>query len=485
MNHWLGIIGGFGRISAFFGLLMMLPAVVSYIFNDGLATVYFISGVGVLVFGVVLSLIGRRWSKELKLRGGFLLVMITWLVLPVFAAIPLIIALPELTAARAYFEASSGLTASGATVIYGLDTLPPSINFWRAEMIWLGGMGLIVLVLAVLPLWGVGGRGDLLQAEIPGPLKEKKLRPKIAQVAKALWLVYAGLTLLCAISYYVAGMEVLDAILHSFTTLGLGGFSSHDDSIGHYLSPAIEGVAIFFMVIAGMNFATHFTAFSQRSFSPYTKSLECMAYLKLLTIAVVIVSVYLYTQEVYTDWSSAFRYGAFNVVSLATTTGYSNTDYGNWPLVAPIFMLLLANVMACSGSTGGGIKLIRLMIVISQTDTERQKLLHPNAYYDNKVGTSLPQKTTNSVFYFILAYVGTIFFLMLSLMFTGMELVEAFSSALACLSNTGPALGEIGPASTYGDLPASQTLILSFAMLMGRLELLTFLVVLSRSFWRY
>ena len=485
MRHWLSIAEGFGKITAFFSLLMAAPAVVSVIFNDGLETIYISRAAGVFAVGALLAVVGRRWREELNLRGGFLLVITIWLILPAFAALPLMAVLPNLSFVRAYFEATSGLTASGATVLSGLDAMPPSLNFWRAEMIWLGGMGLIVLAIAILPFLGVGGRGDMLQSEIPGPMKDQKLRPHITQVAKVLWLVYAGLTLLCALSYFVAGMNGLDAIMHAFTTLGLGGFSSHDASFAYFQSPAIEAVAVLFMVVAGMNFAAHFTAWSQKSLAPYAGNLECMAYIKLLAAAVLTVTVYLYAKGVYPDWLSAFRHGLFNTVSIATTTGYSNADYGTWPLAAPLFMLLLANITACSGSTGGGIKLIRFLITVNQAKTERQKLLHPKAYYDNKTGVSLPQKIINSVLFFVSAYFATLLILMLLLTAAGMGFIEAFSSALACLSNTGPALGEVGPAATYGALPPAQTALLAAAMLIGRLELLAFLVVLHRSFWRY
>ncbi|MGI9337591.1 MAG: TrkH family potassium uptake protein [Gammaproteobacteria bacterium] len=486
MPRWLAVCQGFGKTLSCFGVLMALPAVVALIFGDGLARHYLLSALFAVVCGVVLAfVIGRRRTKsELGARDGFLLVLLIWTLLPAFAAIPLMAAVDGLDFTRGYFEAASGLTASGGTVLRGLDNLPPSVNFWRAEMIWLGGMGLIVLFAAVLPLLGVGGRG-MFQTETAGPLKDQKLRPNIAHIAKELWLMYAALTALCAFCYFAAGMTFLDAVMHSFTTMGLGGFSSHDASYAYFDSQWIEAVAVVFMIIAGMSFTTHITAFGRKSFRPYSHQPECRAYLAILFVAIVIVVCYLRLSGVYDNWLSAFRYGVFNTVSIATTTGYSNTDFGAWPLAAPLFILLLANITACSGSTGGGIKLIRALIALRQTTAERDKLLHPSAWYDTKVGRALPQRTLNSVLYFILAYFAAATLVMLLLAASGMDFLTAFSAAVASISNTGPGLGEVGPSSTYGDLTNLQIWLCTLAMLLGRLELMVFLVVIHRGFWKY
>ena len=427
---------------------------------------------------------GKSGKGELGARNGFLLVLTIWTLLPAFAAIPLMAVVDGLDFTRGYFEAASGLTASGGTVIRGLDSLPPSVNFWRAEMIWLGGMGLIVLFAAVLPLLGVGGRG-MFQTETPGPLKDEKLRPNIARIAKELWIMYTALTAVCAFCYFAAGMHALDAVMHSFTTMGLGGFSSHDASYAYFDSPLIEVVAVVFMIIAGMSFATHITAFGRRSLRPYSQQPECRAYLAIVVFAAVGVVCYLRLAGVYDDWLSALRYGVFNTISIVTTTGYSNADFGAWPLAAPLFILLLANMTACSGSTGGGIKLIRALIALRQTTAERDKLLHPAAWYDTKVGGSLPQRTLNSVLYFILAYFAAATVIMLLLAASGMDFLSAFSAAVASISNTGPGLGEVGPAATFGGLSDFQIWLCTLAMLLGRLELMVFLVVIHRGFWKY
>ena len=494
MPRWPAVCEGFGKTLALFGLLMSMPALVALIYQDGLAANYVLSGLFAMFCGGALTMLGA-WARkgrekregkkhELGARDGFLLVLAIWSLLPAFAAIPLMTVVDGLDFTRAYFESASGLTASGGTVLSGLDSLPPSVNFWRAEMIWLGGMGLIVLFIAVLPLLGVGGRG-MFQTETPGPMKDQKLKPNIAQIAKGLWLTYAALTLLCAVCYYLAGMTKLDSIMHAFTTLGLGGFSSHDASYAYFDSPLIEAVAVVFMIVAGMNFSAHITAWTRKSHRAYTEQPECMAYLAILAAAVVMVTVYLKMQGQYDDWTTTFRYAIFNTISIATTTGYSNTDFGAWPLAAPLFILLLANVTACSGSTGGGIKLVRALIVFRQTVAERDKLLHPSAWYDTKVGGALPLRTVTSVLFFILAYFTSATVIMLLLAASGMDFLSAFSASVASISNTGPGLGEVGPSSTYGNLTNIQIWLCSLAMLLGRLELMVFLVVFNRGFWRY
>lgn len=453
------------------------------LYGDGLAADYLECAGIVAAGGLFAALAGRRSGTELSLRDGFFLVVLIWTFFPAMAALPLMAALPSLSFSDAYFEAASGLTATGATVLSGIDGLPPSVNFWRGEMIWLGGMGLIVLVTAVLPV--IGGGAAMMKNEFPGPAKEERLMPQIAQTAKTLWLTYAALTAACAAAYYFAGMGAFDAAIHAFTTLGLGGFSSHDASYAYFDSPLIEAVAVVFMVAAGMNFALHFLAWKRKTGRFYWRNLECRAYLLALAAAVAAVVCYLRFSGAYSTWADAARYGIFNAVSILTTTGYSNTDYDSWPLFAPLLMLVLANFISCGGSTGGGIKMQRVLIALYQTGTETQKHLHPRAYYNNKAAPAMPQKQIVSVLFFMLAYGGTALALMLALAASGLDFKTAFSAALATLSNTGPGLGEVGPASNYGVLTAPQTWLCAAAMLVGRLELLSFFILLRRSFWTY
>ena len=485
MSRWLRILDPLGKVAAFFGLLMTAPAAVSLILADGLALTHLSAAAATFAAGVCITLAGRPFRRDLQARQGLLLVVVIWLLLPCFATLPLMGALPELEFSFAYFEAASGLTASGGTVLSGLDSLPPSLNFWRGEMIWIGGMGLIVLAVAIFPLIGAGGHG-VFNAEMPGPIKDNKLTPRVTQTAKALWVIYAGLTCLCALAYFAAGMSGLDAVIHAFTTLGLGGFSSHDASYGYFDSAAVEGVAMVFMILAGMNFTLHFSAWTGRNPLTYFRSQECRAYLWTMAAAVTTVFLYLHSQEVYGSAWETLRYAAFNTVSIVTTTGYSSDDFGAWPLFAPMLMLILANVTACAGSTGGGIKMSRTLIALNQTGTERQKLTHPLAYYDTKIGgESLPQKILASVLFFLVAYLFVALALALALLATGMDFLTAFSAAFASISNTGPGLGEVGPSSNYAHLTPAQIWLCSAAMLVGRLELLSFLAVAHASFWRY
>ncbi len=484
MRRFFGILERLGKLAVFFSALMCLPAIVSFLYEDNLAAVYLQSAGQTAFGGLCCALLGARFkSPRLGLRDGFLLVALIWILLPALASLPIMRVLPDLSFTGAYFEAASGLTATGATVLSGLDDLPPSLNFWRGEMIWLGGMGLIVLVIAILPALSAGNAA-MMQNELPGVARDERLTPQIAQTAKSLWLTYAALTAACAAAYYAAGMSGLDAVIHAFTTLGLGGFSSHDASYAFFDSPLIEAIAVVFMIVGGMNFFLHFLAWKRRAPRMYLRNLECRAYLLAVFAAAAIVVLYLRFSGEY-GWLDAARFGIFNTVSIITTTGYSNSDYGAWPLFAPLLMLILANFISCGGSTGGGIKMQRTLLTLYQTGSESDKSLHPQAYYSNKAAPSLPQKHLVTVLFFVLAYFGTACALMLVLAATGMDFLTAFSAALATISNTGPGLGEVGPAQNYGWLSPLQTWLCAAAMLVGRLELISFLVILRRSFWRY
>jgi trk system potassium uptake protein TrkH len=392
--------------------------------------------------------------------------------------------LPYLSFTNAYFEATSGLTASGGTVLSGLDLLPPSINFWRTEMVWMGGMGLIVLAVAILPLLGVGGR-QMFKAETPGPMKDTKLTPRIAETAKGLWLVYAGITVACAIAYKLAGMTWLDAVMHSFTTIGLGGFSSHDASFAHWDSPQIEGIAILFMLIAGINFASHFLVWRERSLLPYRYDPEAGLFITTILISCFMLTIYLWNMGVYPDLFTSLRYASFNTVSVATTTGYSNTDYNLWPIFAPLWMLALCCFCSSSGSTGGGIKMIRAKLLFKQVFREMIVIMHPQAVTPVKLGNSV---VSNQIVYAILAflsiYLASIISLTLILASSGLDFVTSFSTVVACINNLGPGLNQVGPAATFEGLTDFQTWVCSFTMLLGRLELFTLLIVFIPAFWR-
>jgi trk/ktr system potassium uptake protein len=484
MSRFFAVANVLGKMILAFGFTMLLPLCLSLWINDGAQSAFNEAILVATGAGLILWLATRRYRREMQVRDGFLLVVLVWSVLPAFAMLPLLIYLPELSLSMAYFEAVSGLTATGGTVLTGLDTLPTSINLWRGQTVWLGGMGLIVLAVAILPLLGVGGR-QILKAETPGPMKENKLTPRIAETAKGLWLVYVSLTLACAIAYKLAGMHWFDAVMHAFTTLGLGGFSSHDASYGYWNSPLIEMVAIIFMLIAGINFATHFLVWRAKSLFSYCRDPEAGLFILILLTSCLGLAFYLWYVDVYTDPIAALRYASFNIVSIATTTGYSNTDYSLWPIFVPLLMLFLSGFCTSSGSTGGGIKMIRARILYQQLFREMNTIMHPKAISPVKLGGSVvSNKIIFAVLVFLFIYATSIVMMTLVLTLSGLDIVTAFSAAVACINNLGPGLGQIGPATTYASLTDFQTWVCSFAMLLGRLEFFTLLVIFTPAFWR-
>lgn len=484
MNRFFTVVNVLGKMILVFGLTMLIPLGLAIWGDDGARTVFEEAIAITLGSGFAMWLATRGYHRELQTKDGFLLVVLVWSGLPAFAMLPLLFYLPELSLSMAYFEAVSGLTATGGTVLSGLDSLPPSINLWRGEMVWLGGMGLIVLAVAILPLLGVGGR-QLLNAEIPGPMKENKLTPRIAETAKGLWSIYASLTLICMFAYKWAGMDWFDAVMHAFTTLGLGGFSSHDASFGYWNSPLIESIAILFMLLAGINFATHFLAWRAKSLLSYRYDSEVGWFLFLAIGSCVGLAFYLWFFDVYEDPLTALRYAAFNIVSVATTTGYSNTDYSIWPMFVPLWMLFLSGFCTSSGSTGGGIKMIRARILYQQVYRELIAIMHPNAVIPAKLGRNVvANRVIVAVLVFLFVYAASIVLMTLALSFSGLDMVTAFSAAVACINNLGPGLGNIGPATTYASLTELQIWICSFAMLLGRLEFFTVLAIFTPAFWR-
>ncbi|CAG0994707.1 Trk system potassium uptake protein TrkH [Rhodocyclaceae bacterium] len=483
MRRFYPVFRAFGLIAFGFGLFMLLPIALSVYLGDGAAAAFDEAAVVTCGSGLLMWYATRREKRDLRVRDGFLLVVMIWTVLPLYACLPLIYQV-NMSFTDAYFEAVSGLTTTGSTVINGLDKLPPSINFWRTFLVWIGGMGLVVLAVAVLPLLGIGGR-QIFKAETPGPMKDSSLTPRIAETAKGLWVVYGGITLACILGYRWAGMDWLDAVMHSFSTMGLGGFSSHDASFGHFDSPAIEAVAIGFMLLAGINFATHFVAVHSRSLRPYRHDPEAGWFLVVTLGSVVAIAAYLVAMDTYGDFGTALRYAAFNVVSIATTTGFANTDYNLWPMFAPLWMLFLCSFVTSAGSTGGGIKMIRAIILYKQVYRELVRAMHPAVVRPVRLGgEAVPQNVLFAVLAFGFMYMVSIVSLTLLMSFSGLEIVTAFSAVVASMNNTGPGLNQVGPATTYEVLNDFQTWVCTFAMLLGRLEIFTLLVVLSPAFWR-
>jgi len=484
MGWLLPIMPVLGLIAMAMSLSHLLPIAVSLALNDGTAGIFTASMVLNLLAGFVVWFSSRRKrERELQLREGVLFIVFVWLGGALFASLPLLVAL-GLSFTDAYFESMSALTATGATLLSGLDDLPPSLNVWRAELQWLGGMGVIVLVVAILPMIGVGGR-QISKAEIPGPMKDDQLTPRMTQTAKGLWIVYFALTAACFVAYWLAGMPWIEALIHSFTTLSLGGFSSHDSSLGYFDSVAIELVAMVFMVLAGINFATHFRIWQARSLAPSRIDAELPYYLAVIAISVLFISAFLWVNGIYPDFASALRYGAFHTISVATNTGYSTADYAQWPVFAPLWLMFLGTFVACSGSAGGGIKMIRAIILYRQMYREFNMLAHPNAISPLKLNDRVvPNQVVFAVLAFFFAWLATLVSVTLLLTLSGLDVLTAFSAAVASLNNIGPGLHEVGPSTNFAILTDFQTWVCSATMLLGRLELITVLAIFTPAFWR-
>ena len=462
---------------------MLPPLLLALWFGDGSEGAFSTALLSVLAAGAVFWLPVRGQHRELRVRDGFVVVALFWTVLAVVGALPFALAeQPHMSFTDAMFESMSGLTTTGATVITGIDHLPKSIQFYRQELQWLGGMGIIVLAVAVLPMLGIGGM-QLYRAETPGPMKDNKLTPRITETAKALWYIYLGLTVSCAVAYWFAGMDVFDAIAHSFSTVAIGGFSTHDLSIGYFQSEAVEMVAVVFMLLAGVNFSLHFVAW--RSVNPltYFRDSEFKTYITVLAFAAAVTVVYLYLSGTYDAFGDALHHGLFQAVSIGTTTGFTTAAYFHWPGFLPVMLLFTSFIGGCAGSTGGGMKVIRVILLFRQSLREVRRLIHPHAVIPVKVGGQKASDTViSAVWGFFFLYIACFTIMTILLTATGLDAETAYSAVGACITNLGPALGDAGP--NYAGLNDPAKIILSIAMLLGRLEIYTLLVLLTPAFWR-
>lgn len=480
----LAVVALVGRMVVLFALLLLVPLAFALSEHDP-AEGAFLTAAGVtLACGLAMSLATRRFRRELQPRDGFVLVALTWATLPLFGALPLWLAIPGLSVTNAYFEAASAFTATGATALSGLDALPLSVNVWRCFMSFVGGLGIIILAVAILPLLGVGG-SQLFKTEMTGPMKDQKLTPRIADTARAIWVVYGLMALGCFLAYRAAGMDWADAFMHMCTTVSLGGFSSHDASFGHWNSPAIEAVAIVFMLLSGVNLVLYFVAWRGRSLAPLWRNAEIRAFVGALAGSIALITLYLWAGGAYPTLTESLRHAAFHVVSVATTTGYAAYDYAQWPLFAPLLMILLGCFATCAGSTGGGIKMVRMLLLLKQSRRELIRIVHPNAVTPVVLGgVAVSDRVMQSVIAYMMMYGASLVTLTMVLLFSGLDVVTAFTAVIACINNIGPGLGEVGPAVNYGSLSDFQTWVCTFAMLLGRLELLAVLVLFTPSFWR-
>jgi trk system potassium uptake protein len=482
----LGIAHLLGLILATFGLAYILPIGCSLATGDGLWPRFLLAAAITAVAGGVLAAATFRYRRELKARDGFLLVTLGWILLAASATLPLLLTLPGLSFTRAFFETMSGLTTTGSTVLDGLDSLAPSINFWRHSLIWLGGLAVIVVAVGVMPLLGVGGM-QLSKAEAPGPVKEERLAPRITETARSLWLVYALLTLSGALALRLCGMTWFDAICHAFSAVALGGFSTHDASVAYFNSVAVEFVLIVIMLISALNFARHFAALRRLSLKPYRHDPEIRTAAILVAASVVFIAGLLTWHGVYPTFGIALRYSAFNVVSLATTTGWATvgpTGFTTWPVFAPIWMLFLSGIVCNTGSTGGGIKMFRALVLARQAGRELKLLVHPSAMAPVRVGgRPVTERAADAVLAFIVLYFMTVSLLTFAMLLTGMSFDWAFRVVVASINNTAFGLPGRGIWNLHA-LTSMQTWICTAAMLLGRLEIFSVIVLFTRTYWR-
>ncbi|TKB46977.1 potassium transporter [Ferrimonas sediminicola] len=483
--QYRSIVRIIGLLVMLFSLTMVPPALVAVIYKDGEGATFMQALVISLLIGLAAWYPNRHLKEELKAREGFLIVVLFWTVLGSIAAIPFLLSSqPDLSISNAFFEAFSALTTTGATVITGLEGLPKAILFYRHLLQWLGGMGIIVLAVAVLPMLGIGGM-QLYRCETPGPVKDNKMTPRIAETAKALWYIYLALTLLCAGAYWLAGMSAFDALGHSFSTVSIGGFSSYDDSMGAFDSQLINTICVVFLLIAGVNFSLHFGAFSRRGINlrNYWCDAEVRVFLLFQLILTLICFMVLLDSGIYQSPEETLDYALFQAVSISTTAGFGTHSFSEWPLFLPVLLILSSFVGGCAGSTGGGMKVVRFVLLLLQGGRELKRLVHPRAMFSIRLNEkAVPDRVIDAVWGFFAAYALVFAICLVALMATGLDDITAFSATAACLNNLGPGLGSV--ASHYGDISDVAKWILVLAMLFGRLEIFTLLVLFTPAFWK-
>ena len=473
-----------GLLLALFSVTMLIPALVALWYRDGAGLPFVITFILLLTGGGTLWIPNRHHCHELKARDGFLIVVLFWVVIGSAGALPFILSpSPVMSITDAFFESFSALTTTGATVIVGLDALPKAILLYRQLLQWFGGMGIIVLAVAILPVLGIGGM-QLYRAEIPGPVKDSKMTPRIAETAKTLWYLYLGLTILCAFAFWLAGMSGFDAIAHSFSTIAIGGFSTYDASLGHFNSATINLIAAIFLLISACNYALHFSALSHGGLvRTYWRDPEFRAFIIVQFLLWLICFVVLLQHNTFDSLRETFDQALFQSVSISTTAGFTTTGFSEWPLFLPMLLLFSSFIGGCAGSTGGGMKVIRILLLSLQGVRELKRLVHPKAVYTIKLGNrALPQRVVDSVWGFFSAYALVFVVCMLLLIMSGLDELTAFSAVVATLNNLGPGLGAV--AANFSEINASAKWVLIIAMLFGRLEIFTLLVLFTPTFWR-
>lgn len=466
-----------------FSLTMLPPIVVGWGMGDPDISPFYWSFLIIFLSGWLAWLPVRRIRASLRTRDGFLIVTLFWVVLGIFGGLPFILSdAVRASAADAVFESVSGLTTTGATVFVGLDSFPRSILFFRTQLHWLGGMGIIVLAVAILPMLGVGGM-QIYKAEAPGPVKDSKLTPRINETAKLLWYVYLVITIICAVAYKLAGMDWFDAIGHSFSILGTGGFSNHDSSLAYFNSAAINFISVFFMYVAAANFSLHFIAWRAKSLQVYWEDSEFRFYTLVMVLAIIVSTIILSWKGTYPGWYESFQYAAVHVSSVMTSTGVFLGDHSTWPLFLPLTVTMLSIIGGCAGSTGGGMKVIRFLLLLKQGIREVNLLVHPRAHIPIKInGQMVDENIVKGIWGFFFIYVSLYMMFMIGLMADGEDQVTAFSAVAATINNMGLGLGKV--AANFAQLSDFSKWWLSLCMIMGRLELFTMLVLLTPAFWK-
>lgn len=481
--QYRSIIRILGMLIAIFSITMVPPALVAYWYQDGAGVPFILSFLLCLVIGFTIWYPNRKFRDELKVRDGFLIVVLFWIVLGAVGGIPFALAeRPNMGLASAMFEAFSGLTTTGATVLTGIELLPKAILYYRQQLQWLGGMGIIVLAVAILPLLGVGGM-QLYRAETPGPVKDNKMTPRIADTAKHLWYIYLALTIACALAFYLAGMSLFDAICHAFSTVAIGGFSTYDNSIGHFDSATINLICVLFLLISAVNFPLHFAAIRGKSVKTYWRDPEFKTFIGIQAGLMVVCFIVLLHTQTYDNGLTALNHAVFQAVSVSTTAGFTTEGFSGWPLFLPILLIFSSFVGGCAGSTGGGMKVVRVLLLFKQGARELNRLVHPRAVYVIKLGRRpVEDRIVQAVWGFFAAYALVFVLIMLALILTGLDNITAFSATAACLNNLGPGLGEV--AAHFGNIPDASKWILIIAMVFGRLEIFTLLVLFTPAFWK-
>ncbi len=479
--HWRAITQMFGILLLLYSMSFLPSIGISLLYSDGQWMNFVTSLLTTAFVGLILWLPNIRQHSELSVRDGFLVVTLFWIILGVVGAQPFILGL-HLNITDAIFESVSGFTTTGATVIIGLDQLPKSILYHRQQIQWLGGMGIIVLAVAILPLLGVGGM-QLYRAEATGISQQDKITPRIAETARSLWMIYLALTFACTLAFWFAGMDIFDAVGHAFSTIATGGFSTHDASIGHYQSPTIEMIAIVFMLSSGVNFAIHFLAWRNKSFRAYANDPEVNTYALIFLFSALLVAISLYSTSTYAGGWGSLRYATFQVASVLTSTGFSTATFANWPLHIPLVLIILSFIGGCVGSTAGGIKVLRILLLAKLGLRELFQLSHPKAVTMVKLGNrAVSEKVVFSIWGFYVLYIITSLLLTVAMMAAGLDLESAFGAVIATINLLGPGLGKV--ATTFTEVTPTIKWLGIFGMLVGRLEIFTLLILFYPPFWK-